>query len=167
MDEDTTTPHRSKVRTISIIAGLLVVAFLIGFVPQWLRGRSLQSELTVATHEVAMLDMGGRLAAALAESQRGNYERARQLMADFFKDLEAGMSGLEDPAQRQALNAIMSERDEIITQLSRAEPEATSRLNLMYTRYFAAVHPTGRQNPAAVTPSPATPPPAAEAPTAP
>ncbi len=140
---------------ISIIAALLVVAFLIGFIPQWMRARSLQRELTAANHEVTMLDMGGRLAAALSESQRGNYERARQLMANFFSDLEGGIPGLEDAGQRQALNAIMSERDEIITQLSRAEPEATTRLNMMYTRYFSAVHPAGRQNPAAVTPSPA------------
>lgn len=156
MNGDSTTARDSRVRTVIIVAGLLIVTFLIGFVPQWMHVRALQRDLAVATQEVRMLDMGGRLAAALAESQRGNYERSRQLMADFFTELESEMPNAE-AAQRQELTAIMSGRDEIITQLSRAEPEATSRLNLMYTRYFATVHPAGQLNPAAVTPSPPAP----------
>lgn len=145
---------RSRVQRALIIAGLLLLAFFIGFLPQWLRARSLQSELRVAQEEVTTLDLGARLGAALAEAQRGNYERSRQLMADFFRDLDGRRPNIENAEQRREIDAIMSERDELITQLSRAEPEATSRLNLMYTRYFASFHPTGRTAPAAVTPPP-------------
>lgn len=137
-----------------MIAAALLVAFLIGFLPQWVRVRSMDRALTETRYELSLLDLGGRLGAALAEAQRGNYERARQLMTGFFSGVQTQLDLSADPALRQELLPLLQQRDELITLLSRAEPEATSRLNLMYTRYFAAVHPLGREAPAAVTPSP-------------
>jgi hypothetical protein len=139
---------------IAAIAATLAVVFLIGFVPQWLRVRTLDRQLVEVRQELALLDLGGRAGAALAESQRGNYERARQLMTGFFSLLQDQVDRAADTAAREEMLAILGQRDEIITLLSRAEPESVSRLNLIYTRYFAATHPLGRQAPASVTPSP-------------
>lgn len=155
MDEEIRRDSRlSKGRKIGVAVAALLAVFLLGFAPQWLRARSMEQELTTARSEMRMLDLGGRLAAALAESHRGNYERARQLMAGFFSNLETQIPNYGDADEREELEALMRQRDEIITLLSRAEPESTSRLNLMYTRYFAVTHPLGRDAPASVTPSP-------------
>jgi hypothetical protein len=124
------------------------------FLPQWSRARSLEGELEQTRAELALLEVGGRMGAALAESQRGNYERARQLMAGVFSDLQARTGAGVDPALRNELGTLLEQRDEIITLLSRAEPESVSRLNLMYTRYFAAIDPVGAGAPAPVTPPP-------------
>jgi hypothetical protein len=145
--------HPTLTRAV-LIGTLIAAAFLLGFVPQWLRSRSLDSHLAAVRHERTMLDLGGRLGAALAEAQRGNYERARQLMTGFFSELQGRLDTIQEPGQREAATVVLRERDEIITLLSRAEPEAVSRLNLLYTRYFSAFHPTGRTSPTAVTPSP-------------
>jgi hypothetical protein len=137
---------------VALGVGALLFAFLIGFVPQWNQARSLERELDRTRYELQMLELEGRLGAALAESQRGNYERARQLMTGFFSTLQQRLQAITDVGLRQELNALLEQRDEIITLLSRAEPEAVPRLNMMYTRYFAAVHPLGRDSPAIVTP---------------
>ena len=147
-------PRHDRTRRTAILVAALLMAFLVGFVPQWVRVRAADRELAEARHELRLLDLGGRLGAALAESQRGNYERARQLMTGFFSGVQQQLDEDGDPALRSELQPMLAQRDELITLLSRAEPESTSRLNLLYTRYFAAVHPLGREAPSAVTPSP-------------
>lgn len=143
----------SRTQRTGLLVLVLALVFLLGFVPQWLRVRSLDSQLNESRYELALLELEGRAGAALAEAQRGNYERARQLMTGFFSGLQ-GRTVTFEPSARQEVEAILRQRDEIITLLSRAEPEAVSRLNLIYTRYFAIAHPLGREAPASVTPSP-------------
>lgn len=142
----------------------LVVAFLAGFIPQWQRAKGLDDQLAVSNqtlaatrHELVMARLEGRIGAALAESLRSNYERARQLMTSTFADLEREMDAgrITDPRQQQVLRQVLQQRDEIVTLLARAEPESQQRLMLLYTRYFQAVDPEGTRAPTAVTPSPA------------
>lgn len=147
----------TRTKQIALLVAVAVATFLLGFGSQWLRARSLSAELEETRWELRLAHLEGRLGAALAESSRGNYERARQLMADFYRELQASVDGVEDPADRRALQAILTERDEIITLLSRAEPEATQRLMLAYTRYFEAVDPAAGAAPTSVTPSPPAP----------
>lgn len=141
----------------------LVIAFLLGFVPQWQRAGGLEDELQTSNrtlaatrHELQMARLEGRIGAALAESLRSNYERARQLMTDAFEEMERELDGgrIADPAQQQALRQILAQRDEIVTLLARAEPESQQRLMLLFTRYFQAVDPAAERSPTIVTPSP-------------
>jgi hypothetical protein len=145
-------------RWVALAIAGLVLAFLIGFIPSWSRSRALdrqlgesRSGLEQTRHELELYQVQGRLGAAMVEAQRSNYERSRQLMTQVFTDLQANLERM-DPRQRQAAELILAQRDEIITQLSRAEPESTQRLMLLYTRLFAAVDPLGRDAPASVTP---------------
>ncbi len=144
-------------KLIAVAALALLLAFALGFFPQWLRARGLSEDLRETREELHFARLEGVAGAALAESQRGNYERARQLMAEFFGRLQTSVQRVEEPARRQELEAILAQRDEVITLLSRAQPESTQRLMLIYTRYFAAMDPMGRRAPTATTPSPPTP----------
>lgn len=148
----------SRPKLIGIGAAALLVVFAIGFFPQWSRARALSAELEETRRELRFARMEGVLGAAMAESLRSNYERARQLMTGFFSELQGRMGEVEDPVKRRELEAILAQRDEVITLLSRAEPESTQRLMLIYTRYFAAMDPGGRATP------PVTPPPPADSP---
>ncbi|MDQ3555552.1 MAG: hypothetical protein M3409_02070, partial [Gemmatimonadota bacterium] len=116
------------------------------------RARTLDVELATARHELAMARLQGRLGAALAESLRSNYERSRQLMTDFFREAQGRLPAVEDPHQRQELQAMLAQRDELITLLARAEPESTQRLMLLYTRFFTAFDPAGVRASTSVTP---------------
>jgi septal ring factor EnvC (AmiA/AmiB activator) len=144
---------------IGAAAAAVVLAFLIGFFVSWSRARTLdrqlgesRTELEATRFELELYQTQGRLGAALAEAQRSNYERVRQLMTQVFSELDASRDRIADPERRQAAELILAQRDEIITQLSRAEPESVQRLMLLYTRMFAAVDPIGRDAPATVTP---------------
>ena len=140
-------------RTLALVAAGLVIAFLLGFVPEWMAKRSADRELAAARQELRLSRLQGRLGAALAESLRSNYERSRQLMAGYFSGRQDALPAVENARQRQALSAILTQRDEMITLLSRAQPESSQRLMLLYTSMFAALDPQGAVGPA-VTPSP-------------
>jgi hypothetical protein len=147
----------SRNQWIGAGVGAVVVAFLIGFFVSWTSVRTLdgqlastQTELEQARFELELYQLQGRLGAALAEAHRSNFERARQLMSGVFSGLQDAMGRMEDPERRAAAQRILGQRDELITLLSRAEPEATQRLMLLYTQFFAAVDPIGRE---AATPS--------------
>ncbi len=142
-------------RLVLIVAAVLAAVLLL--LPQWSRARRLAGELERTRHELKFARLEGRLGAALSESLRSNYERARQLMVDFYGELQGAVGSVRDPEQRRALDAILRERDEIITLLARANQTSTQRLMLLYTAYFTAMDPAGRAAPA---PAPAPVPPA-------
>jgi biopolymer transport protein ExbB/TolQ len=126
-------------RQIAIGLGIAVVAFLAGFAPQWARANRTSDRLEVARAELDACRTEGKIAAALTESLRSNYERSRQLMTEVYSELQA-MSPRVDERQRRELGALLAQRDEIITLLARAAPESSQRLMLIHTRYRAAMH---------------------------
>lgn len=145
-------------RLFAIAAGIALAAFLLGFVPQWSRANGLRDrlsatrqELAVARHDVRMAQVEGQIGAALAEAQRSNYEQARQRMTEVYTELQAVTPALQG-TQRRTVEAILAERDEMVTLLARAAPESRERLMLVYTRYHNAFHPAAARAP--ITPVP-------------
>lgn len=135
-------------RQIAIAVGIALVAFLLGFVPQWTRANRAGEDLAAARFELRMARTEGKIGAALTEALRSNYERARQLMTEVFDELQGAAPQLQG-TQRREVDAILSGRDEIITLLARAAPESSQRLMLLHTRYHTAFAP--RAQAAAVT----------------
>jgi hypothetical protein len=140
-------------RWIGAAVAAVVLAFLLGFLPMWSRASAVERQLEETRFELELYRIQGRLGAALAEAQRSNFERARQLMTQVYASLQPASAQIADPERRQAMEAVLEQRDEIITQLSRAEPESVQRLMLLYTRFFAAIDPLGQGAPATVTPT--------------
>lgn len=127
-------------RQIAIAVGIAFVAFLLGFVPQWMRANRAGEDRDAARFELQMSRTEGKIGAALTESLRSNYERARQLMTEVFGELQSAAPRLEG-AQRREVDAILASRDEIVTLLARAAPESSQRLMLLHTRYHTAFTP--------------------------
>jgi len=136
-------------RQIAVAVGIALAAFLLGFLPQWVRANRTGDQLDQLRAELRMSRTEGKIGAALTESLRSNYERARQLMTEVFGELQTAAPRLTG-AQRREVDAILAGRDELITLLARAAPESSQRLMLLYSRYHAAFAP---QPPAAATPA--------------
>jgi hypothetical protein len=131
----------SRPQTIGLIVAAIVLAFLIGFVPTWSHARSLEREAAVTRFELRLARLQGRMGAALTEAMRSNYERSRQIMTEVFSELQAVSPALTQPERRAAADQVLAHRDEMVTLLSRNEPESVQRLMLLYTRFAAAVDP--------------------------
>jgi hypothetical protein len=123
--------------------GLLLLAFLLGFVPMWLSNRQLSADLANRDKDLRRSRIQNTLTAATIYARRGEYETARQNASTFFTDvrseLDKGNDGILTEQERIGLSRVMAERDEIITLLSRNDPAAAERLSNAFIEYVGVV----------------------------
>ena len=67
----------SSMRRVIIYAALLLVVFLFGFVPMWLKSRECSASLLQAEHQLSIGRIENGLASAAIDARRGAYEPAR------------------------------------------------------------------------------------------
>lgn len=134
-------PQRDpRLKRIAIIAAIVVVAFLIGLTPMWLKARSAARERDAARRELRLCKLQSTLAAATLHARRGEHEVARQATSDFFTALynQVNATGGESDLtlqQRDSLRPLMNDRDNLITLLARGDPASADRLSDLYVSY--------------------------------
>ncbi len=133
----------SLVQRILIYAGVLLIVFLIGFVPMWLKARGCAAELATAQRELNLARLQTTLASATIDARRGDYEPARQAASNFFTSLRAEAGKATDSVltdlQKQNIQPLFAGRDEVITLLARSDPASADRLADLYTSYRKVV----------------------------
>jgi len=126
-------------RRVIIYAVLLLIAFLLGFVPMWLQSRESASRLAEAEHQLSLARLENALASAVIDARQGEYESARQAASNFFTSLRAetdrGNDSALSPAQREGVQPVFAGRDETITLLARGDPASADRLSDLYVAY--------------------------------
>jgi hypothetical protein len=126
-------------------AALLIVAFMLGFVPMWILFRDSSSRLSAAMHELNLSRAQSALTSAVVDVQRGDYEPAREAISTFFSSLRAetdsGAASILSPAQREAVQPLFARRDEIITLLARSDPASLAQLSDLYASYRVIMNP--------------------------
>lgn len=129
----------SLLHRILTYAGISLIAFLIGFVPMWLKARGYASEMAIARRELSLARLQNTLASATIDARRGDYEPARQAASSFFTSLRAEVDRATDSAftdsQRQNIQPLFAGRDEVITLLARSDPASADRLADLYASY--------------------------------
>ena len=132
----------SVMRRLGIYAGVLLVGFLLGFVPMWVQSRASAAKLADAERRLTLAGMQGDLASAAVDARRGDYEPARQSASRFFTSLRAeidkGDTSYFTQAQRAGAQPLFAGRDEIITLLARGDPTSADRLSDLYVAYRKA-----------------------------
>ena len=129
-------PIASSLRRYAIYAGVLLVVFLIGLVPMWLKARTAANSLTETEHQLVLCKMQSDLASAVIDARRGDYEPARQALSRFFSSLSAERDGSNyTEAQRASLQPLFAGRDELITLLARNDPASADRLSDLFVAY--------------------------------
>lgn len=130
-------------RRFVIYGGVLLVVFLLGFVPMWLQARAAAGRLAEAERRLTLAGMQGNLASAAIDARRGDYEPARQAISQFFTSLRAeidkGDTSYFTQAQRAGVQPLFAGRDEVITLLARSDPASADRLSDLYVTYRKAV----------------------------
>ncbi|HEU4875420.1 MAG TPA: hypothetical protein VFT44_20095 [Pyrinomonadaceae bacterium] len=130
---------RPAAQRFLIYAGVVLVIFLLGFVPMWLRARAASSSLVETEHQLIIVRMQNNLASAAIDARRGDYEPARQAVSQFFTSLRAEMDKGDTSnytqAQRQGMQPLFAGRDELITLLARNDPASADRLADLFVAY--------------------------------
>jgi len=131
------TTHR--MRSFAIHLALLLVAFLLGFVPMWVTSRDDSARLSDATRQLDTVRMENSLASAAIDARLGNYETARQSASDFFtllrveksKDVDSALS----QAQKDGVQPMLEQRDQIITLLARGDAASADLISDAYVSF--------------------------------
>jgi hypothetical protein len=134
-----------RMRRFVIYVVLLILAFLLGFVPMWLRSRACSTSLTEAEHQLSLARMENSLGSAAMDARRGDYETARQAASDFFtflrEEFNRGVDSVLSQAEIESLQPLLTRRDEIITALARGDAGSADLLSDLYVSYREIVNP--------------------------
>jgi len=126
-------------RHLILYAGLPLSAFLFGFVPAWWKSLEYSSRLFEAERQLDLSGLKNALASAAIDARRGDYEAARQAASDFFTALrvetDSGDASILSWAQREELQLLLTQRDEIVTLLARGDPAAANQLSDLFVAY--------------------------------
>jgi len=133
-------------RRIAVYAVVLLIVFLLGFIPMWLAARGRAAERDTAQRELRLSRLENNLLSAAIDSRRGEYERARVAASSFFTSLREQVDiaqGAGDLAtqQREALRPLLNQRDDLITLLARSDPASADRLVELYVSFRKAMGP--------------------------
>lgn len=132
----------SLLKRVGLWGALLLLTFLLGFVPVWLSSRETARQRDAAQANLRLSQLQNRLGTAAMNARRGNYEPARIAASDFFTDLRAETDHQEsgfDAGQLEAVKPLLAERDEVVTLLARSDQAAADRLTDMYLGYVQAM----------------------------
>jgi len=127
------------IRRVGIYAAVLLVVFLLGFIPMWVKARQCANSLAQSEHQLSLARMQNNLASTVIDARRGDYEPARQTASQFFTSLreeaDKGEASVLTQAQREGVKPLFTQRDEIITLLARGDPASADRLADLYASY--------------------------------
>jgi hypothetical protein len=151
MDETPRTEPRESSGRLDIRAGrhgwlwgllAVVLAFFIGFFWQFYQATTVRATLTATEHELVVERLRVQLANAAIAAQSGRYEAARREMSDFFNRVHT-QRALLPRELRTVAEEFLAMRDDVITGLSRSNPEYAGVLFGMLDRFEAAVPAQG------------------------
>ncbi|RMG55607.1 MAG: hypothetical protein D6723_02340 [Acidobacteria bacterium] len=129
-----------------IVVILLIVAALAGFIPMYVKSQRLETQLaevrqqlerrtTELRHTEEQLELArlhNELGRMVMEVEQKNYEQAKKQSTQFFDRLRDLLYRLEDEELRDPLQAILSRRDEITSDLTLLNPEVAGKLRKLY-----------------------------------
>lgn len=129
----------SRMSRFVIYVVLLLIGFVIGFVPMWAKSRESASSLSLATRQLSLAGVQNSLASAAIDARRGDYEAARQAASSFYTSLrtetDRGADSILSQAQREGAQALFARQDDLITLLSRNDLAAAERLSDLYVSF--------------------------------
>jgi hypothetical protein len=125
-------------KKLAVGAGVLIIVFLLGYVPSSISSRSTQQQNAELEHKLRVADLGNQLAMASYEANRNNYANATEFSSRFFNGLPEIITDSKDQALRQKLQAMLLHKDEITSNPAQVDPTVKEKLAQMYAEYFQA-----------------------------
>ena len=110
-------------------AAVLVVVFLVGFVPQYGRTRALRNEVDSGQEHIASMqrklkfaELRDLMGLVYLEMNQKNYGVARQHSTQFFTQARELAGNTSDPSMTALLQEILQHRDHITAGLAEGQP---------------------------------------------
>lgn len=135
---------RVKNNIIIVVAGLLVVVFLAGFVPTSVKAHRLENELREARREQSLGQLRDLAGLTYFQANRKDYGLAGGTATRFFDHAQIAANQAPDASSKKPLQDLLSLRDPVIAGLAKGDPGVLGDLQTLFlnTRQATAV-PSG------------------------
>jgi hypothetical protein len=117
---------------------ILVLVFLLGFVPQYLEKRQMQRELAISVEKLKLSELRDLAGLMLLEGLRQNYGVARDYSSQYFDKLRETSEGVDNATLKRSLQELLNNRDTVTAALSKADPASASQLQAIFAETQAA-----------------------------
>jgi hypothetical protein len=125
---------------IIVVIVLLIVAFLAGFVPQYMKVKRLEDDLSTARQGNALAELRDLAGLAFVQTSQKNYGLAAATSNQFFTRTREIANGTPEANGRRALEDLLASHDKIAAELAKGDPQALGDLQVLFdkTRLAAA-----------------------------
>ncbi len=125
-----------NVKKLAVAAGVLIAAFLLGYIPSCVSARNAQERNIRLQYNLRLADLRGQLGMASYEANQNNYSNAAQHSTEFFNGLRETINNTSDETLKQSLERILARRDEITSNIAEANPAVKEKLAQAYADFF-------------------------------
>ena len=119
---------------IIVVIILLIIVFLAGFVPQYIRVKRLENDLSVARQENALAQLRDLAGLAFVQATQKNYGLAAGTTKQFFSRTREVANRAPDANGRKALEDLLASEDKITAELANGDPEALGDLQVLFEK---------------------------------
>lgn len=130
---------------IIVAAIALVVVFLVGLVPEYVKANRLESELRQSRQESAGAELRDLIGLAYVQANQKNFGLAAETTSRFFGRAREMASQAKDATNRKALEDLLTVRDKVTAELAKADTAVMGDLQDLYTKTRQAT--TGSSTP--------------------
>jgi hypothetical protein len=119
---------------IIVVIILLIIFFLAGFVPQYIKVKRLENDLSVAKQENVVAQLRDLAGLAFVQASQKNYGLAAETSKQFFSRTREAATLAPDANRRKALQDLLASQDKIIAELAKGDPEALGDLQVLFEK---------------------------------
>ena len=119
---------------IIVVIILLIIVFLAGFVPQYIKVNRLENDLSVARQENALAQLRDLAGLAFVQASQKNYGLAAATSQQFFSRTREMANQVSEANKREAMEALLASQDKITAELAKGDPEVLVDLQVLFEK---------------------------------
>ncbi len=130
-----------------LIVGVVavIVIFLIGFVPQYVRAQRLEEELRQSREQRAGAQLRDLVGLVYVQANQKNYGLAAETSSRFFTRVREAANQVEDANRRKAVEDLLASQDKITGELAKGDAAVMGDLQQLFDATRQATRPAGEQ----------------------
>jgi len=119
---------------VTVIAVVVLVAFLLGFIPQFVKAQHLESELRAAQEANAGGDLRDLIAQAYVQANQKNFGLASETASRYFNRAREMANQTSNATAKSALEGALALRDKVTAQLAKGDSAVMGDLQDLFNR---------------------------------
>jgi hypothetical protein len=119
---------------IIVVIILVIIVFLAGFVPQYVKVKRLENDLYIARQENALAQLRDLAGLAFVQASQKNYGLAAGTTQQFFSRTREVTNRAPDANGRKALEGLLAYQDKITAELAQGDPKALGDLQVLFEK---------------------------------